>query len=312
MRQGYGRSPEGPAAYDAAMRIAIASFSDMPPEFRDDERLADALRERGVEVAIESWDAPAVDWDGFEAVVIRSTWDYSRRREEFLAWVDGVGDRLHNAPALVRWNSDKRYLGDLADEGIAVVHTEYVRPSESAPELDGEVVVKPNISAGGRDTGRFGPRMHGRARELIESIQASGRTAMIQPYQPSVDGIGETAVLCIDGEPAHALRKGAILRPDEVAPVADRPAGVAEVMYDPELVVPTEATEAELANAREIVAHVAERFDYLPLYARVDTIPGSTGEPILLELEAIEPSFYLDQVPATTAVVADAIIARAS
>jgi hypothetical protein len=293
------------------MRIAIASFSDMPPEFRDDERLAAALRERGAEVAIESWDDPAVDWDGLDLVVIRSTWDYSQRRDEFLAWVDRIGDRLHNSPAVVRWNSDKHYLRDLAAAGIRVVDTRYLNPGEPTPELDGEVVVKPSISAGGRDSGRFGPSTHGLALELVGAIQASGRVAMIQPYQPSVDAVGETAVLCIDGEPAHALRKGPVLRPDEVAPIADRPAGVAEVMYDPELVVAGEATEAELANARAVVAHVAERFDYLPLYARVDTVPCEDGEPVLLELEAIEPSFYLDRVPATTAVVADAIIGRA-
>jgi hypothetical protein len=293
------------------VRIAIASFSDMPPGFHDDERLVEAMGERGVETAIEVWDDPAVDWAAFELVVIRSTWDYSLRRDEFLAWADRIGDRLHNSPAVVRWNSDKHYLRDLADAGIRVVDTRYVGPGEPAPELEGEVVVKPNVSAGGRDTGRFGPKVHGLALELVEAIQATGRIAMVQPYQPSVDGVGETGVLCIDGEPAHALRKGPVLRPDEIAPLRDAPAGVAEVMYDPELVVPTEATDAEVANARAIVAHLAERFDYLPLYARVDTIPGPDGEPVLLELEAIEPNFYLDQLPDSTPVVAEAIIARA-
>ena len=291
------------------MRIALATFNDMPPEFRDDERLAEALRGRGAAAAVCAWNDAAVDWDEFELVVIRSTWDYALRRGEFLSWVDRVGERLHNAPAVVRWNSDKRYLGDLAAAGIAVVDTGYVAPGEPVPELTGEVVVKPNVSAGGRDTGRFGPATYGLARELIGAIQASGRTAMLQPYQGTVDGAGETAVVCIDGEPVHALRKGPVLRPNEVAPV--RGEGAAEVMYDPELVLAAEATDAELANARAIVAHLAERFDYMPLYARVDTIPGPDGEPVLLELEVIEPSFYLDQVPATTGVVADAIIARA-
>ena len=82
-------------------------------------------------------------------------------------------------------------------------------------------------------------------------------------------------------------------------------------MYDPELVTRTEPTESELEHARAVVAWIAERFDYLPLYARVDTAPGPGGEPVLLELEAIEPNFYLDQVPATAARVADAIVARA-
>ena len=294
------------------MRVAIASFTQMPLEFRDDERLARVLRARGAIVAIEPWDDPDVDWAPYEMVVIRSTWNYARYRDEFLAWCERIGDRLHNAPALVRWNSDKRYLGELADAGIRTVETRYVEPKAVVPELEGEVVVKPNVSAGGRDTGRFGPSTHAAARELIASIQASGRAAMIQPYQPTVETVGETAVLCISGEPAHALRKRAVLRPDEVAPMRDDGVGAAEIMYDPGLVTATEATEAELEHARAVVAHVRERFEYLPLYARVDTIPGPDGEPVLMELEAIEPNFYLDQVPATAEVVADAILARAA
>ena len=135
---------------------------------------------------------------------------------------------------------------------------------------------------------------------------------MVQPFHPSVDSAGETAVLCIDGEPAHVLRKGAVLRPDEVAPIRDDALGAAEIMYDPELVVPGAATEDELELAREIVAEVERRFDYLPLYARVDMIRDADGAPLLLELEAIEPNFYLSQVPSTATVIADAIVARIS
>ena len=291
-------------------RVAIASFAAMPAEFTDDGRIIDALAARGAEAAAIPWDDPETDWDGFDAVIIRSTWDYAQRRDEFVAWAERVGDRLHNAPELVRWNSDKRYLGDLAEAGHRVVETRYVGPGDPLPDLDGEVVVKPNVSAGGRDTGRFGPATHDDARSLIAAIQTSGRVAMVQGYQPAVDSIGETAVLCIDGVPVHTLRKLAVLRPDEVAPTRDDAIGAAEVMYDPTLVTPTEATDDELAYARGLVAAVAERFDYMPLYARVDMVPGEDGGPTLMELEAVEPNFYLDQVPATTEIVADAIIGR--
>jgi len=292
------------------MHVAIASFAAVPPQFTDDLVLAEALGERGARVERIPWDEPGADWDRFDAVVIRSTWDYARRRDEFVAWCESVGERLHNAARLVRWNSDKRYVADLGDAGVPVVSTQFVGPGDPVPELAEEVVVKPTVSAGGRDSGRFGPASHELALELIETIRASGRTAMVQPFHAGVDTVGETAVLCIDGEPAHALRKRAVLRPDEVAPVRDDELGAAEVMYDPELVTPTSAKPAELDLAREIVTRVAERFDYLPLYARVDMIPGADGEPVLLELEAIEPNFYLSQVPATASVVADAILAR--
>jgi glutathione synthase/RimK-type ligase-like ATP-grasp enzyme len=292
------------------MQVAIASFAAMPAEFTDDGRIIEALASSGVHAQTISWDDPEVSWTSFDAVVIRSTWDYARRRDEFLAWADHVDGRLHNAPALVRWNSDKRYLGELSEAGHRVVDTVFVAPGDDMPKLDGEVVVKPNVSAGGRDTGRFRPAVHDQARSLIEAIQASGRVAMVQVYQPAVDTIGETAVLCIDGQPVHTLRKLAVLRPDEVAPVRDDAVGAAEIMYDPGLVTPTEVTDAELAYAQDLVAWVADRFDYMPLYARVDLIPGNDGEPTLMELEAIEPNFYLDQVPSTTDVVANAIIRR--
>jgi len=294
------------------VRVAIASFAAVPPQFPDDVMLADAVAARGADVTRIPWDDPDAAWDTYDAVVIRSTWDYSRRRDEFVAWAESVGERLHNSAPLVRWNSDKRYVADLGDDGIPVVETSFVGPGEPVPELGGEVVVKPTVSAGGRDSGRFGPAAHGLARELIATIQADGRTAMVQPFQPSVDTVGETAVLCIDGEPAHALRKRAVLRPDEVAPVRDDELGAAEVMYDPGLVTADEAAADELELARAIVARVAERFDYLPLYARVDMIRDADGAPMLLELEAVEPNFYLSQVPATTGLVADSIVARAA
>ncbi len=293
------------------MRVALASFSGVPPQFADDRLLVDALAHVGVSASVIWWDEPAVDWSAHDAVVIRSTWNYTRRRDAFLAWCDAIGSRLHNSPALVRWNSDKHYLRDLAEAGIPVVETAYVEPGDPVPALGGEIVVKPAISAGGRDSGRFGPDTHDLARGLVEAIHSGGRTAMLQPFQPTVDSLGETAVLCIDGAPVHALRKRAVLRPDEVAPVRDDAVGAAEVMYDPTLVTAGEAGDDEVALARAVVAEVADRFDYLPLYARVDMIRDAAGRPTVLELEAVEPAFYLEQVPATAALAARAISARA-
>ncbi len=294
------------------MRVAIATFASMPPEFTDDERLADAIGALGASVARVSWDDAKADWATFDAVVIRSTWDYASRRDEFVDWADSVGSRLHNSPEVIRWNTDKRYMGDLERAGLPVVHTEYVAPGQPIPALDGEVVVKPTISAGAKDSGRFSERTHDDAYALIERIHRSGRTVMVQPYQVAVDSAGETAIVCLDGEPSHVLRKAAVLRPDEVAPVRDDAVGAAEVMYDPELVVAGEATEAEFDLAREVIDHVSSRFDYVPLYARVDMVAGADGSPVLMELEAVEPNLYLHQAPGSAERVAAAIAARAA
>jgi len=294
------------------VRVALASFSGVPPQFVDDRLLADALTGLGVEVRVLDWEEPRIDWRAHDAVVIRSTWNYTRRRDDFLAWCDAIGTRLHNSPALVRWNSDKHYLRDLGAGGVPVVATTYVEPGDPIPALDGEIVVKPAVSAGGRDSGRFGPGTHELARGLAQVIHSDGRTVMLQPFHPTVDTAGETAVLCIDGEPVHALRKGAVLSPDEVAPVRDDAVGAAETMYDPTLVTASDARDDELELARSVIVDVAERFDYLPLYARVDMIRDAAGTPVVLELEAIEPNFYLELVDGTAALAARAISARAA
>jgi hypothetical protein len=245
-------------------------------------------------------------------VVIRSTWDYTWRRDEFLAWADRVGDRLRNSPAVVRWNSDKRYLGALGSAGLAVVRTRFVEPGDEPPRLVGEVVVKPTVSAGGRDTGRFGPDAHDMAAELVGRILASGRTAMVQPYLESVDREGETALVFVAGEPVHALRKRAVLQPDEVAPVRDDALGAAEAMYDPSLVRSSSAQPDEVDAARAIVDHLGERFGSTPLIVRVDLARAADGSPTVMELEAIEPSMYLGLDPASAPRIAAAVLAEAA
>ncbi|MDQ3758918.1 MAG: hypothetical protein M3331_03100 [Actinomycetota bacterium] len=291
------------------MRIALATCSVMPDQFTDDQLVAEELAKLGADVTYEPWDAE-LEWAGFDAVAVRSPWDYSRRREEFVAWADAAGPQLHNPADLLRWNSDKTYMGDLEAAGLAVVETEFVEPGDAWEGGDQEVVVKPSVSAGGRDTGRFGPWVHDEARALIKAIHSSGRTAMVQPFQASVDNAGETALVFIDGELSHSLRKRSVLRPDEVAPTRKTDLMVAEAMYDPELVTSGAHEADELELAERIVSHVAERFGYVPLYARIDMLRDRDGAPVLLELEAVEPNLYFDQAPQGARRLAEAIIGR--
>ena len=291
------------------MEIALATSAAVPAEFDDDELIAEALRYRGAGAHFVRWDDPEAEWAAFDRVIIRSTWDYTNRLDEFLAWADAVDGRLRNPPPLVRWNSDKHYLADLETAGLPVVPTRYVEPGDDVPRLSGEVAVKPAVSAGGRDTGRFGPEAHEDARALIERIVRSGRAAMVQPYLDTVDRDGETALVFIAGEPAHVLSKRAVLAPDEVAPVREDALGAAEAMYDPTLVTPGEAREDQWALGRRVIDHLRHRFGTVPLIARVDTVGEPGGSPVLMELEAVEPNLYLRQAPATAELLADAILA---
>ena len=288
----------------------MATCAAVPAEFDDDGLVVEALARRGIDAGFVAWHEEGVEWERFELVVVRSTWDYTRRLGGFMEWVERVGGRMRNRPEVVRWNADKRYLAELGDAGLPVVPTRFVEPGGAAPQFDGEVVVKPAVSAGARQTGRFGPAAHGEARALLGRLGAAGRVAMVQPYLAGVDERGETALVYVRGEFAHALRKRAVLRPDEVAPLRDDALGSAEAMYDPELVRGGSASDAERAVGAAVVEFVAERFGEAPLYARVDLVPGPDGEPVLMELELVEPCLYLHEAPATAERLAEAIAAE--
>ena len=283
------------------MRIAFATCSALPEGWSDDHPSARLL---GAEY--RCWDDPAVEWDRYDRVVIRSTWDYTWRSEDFLSWVQRVGaERLRNSPALVAFNVDKRYLAALE---ARTVPTSFIAPGDALPSLHGEVVVKPNLSAGARATGRFSPAAHRGALALIEQICASGRVALVQQYVRSVDERGESALVFLGGELSHTLRKRAILRADEVAPTSEGELGVARAMLEPDLVSAGEASPAELRFARNVIAEVSAHFG-APLYARVDLLADEHGEPWLLELEAVEPNLYMAHSDGASGRLARAVLA---
>ena len=288
------------------LKFAIATCAALPDGFEDDQPLAEAL---GAEFAV--WDSPEVDWDRFDRVIVRTPWDYTYNRDAFLEWADSRGERVQNRPEVLRWNSDKRYLADLAGAGLPVVPTEFVGPGDPLPQLDGEVVVKPTISAGARDTGRFSACVHAGALSLVARLREEDRIAMVQPYMPAVEAHGETAIVFFAGELSHVLRKGAVLGPDEEAPIREGGIASAEAMWDPELVVAGEADAAERDLGRRVLEHVTERFGAPPLYARVDMLPGPDGAPILLELEVVEPCLYLRTAPGSAERLASMVLAGA-
>ena len=236
----------------------------------------------GAEVA--HWDDPTVDWSRFSAAVIRSTWDYHQRLDEFLDWADRVSQltRLVNPVDLVRWNVDKAYLVDLSDRGVPVVPTRVVADDEgvtalrAAGDLDGRVVVKPAIGAGSNGAARHVDDPDG-AEEHARSLLPAGRV-VVQPYIDGVDDRGETGLVILGGEFSHAFRKGAILSADRAW---------ADDLYVVEDISPREVTEAELTVGRQVAKLFPEA-----AYLRVDLLPGHEG-PLVSEVEAIEPSLFL-------------------
>jgi glutathione synthase/RimK-type ligase-like ATP-grasp enzyme len=252
---------------------------------RDLPVLVRALEAAGAEASAEVWDDDAVDWASFDLAVIRSTWDYSWRAGAFTAWAEECGKvtRLANPAPVVRWNTDKRYLGDLAAAGVPTVPTRYTAPGEAVvlPD-DHEYVVKPTSGAGARLAARYTPDEHATAVRQVERMHADGFTAMVQPYVRGIDTAGERALQFVGGRPLHASRKGAVLTPG--------------TPYDARKVAhpglePWTPTAAELAVAERALAAVPDAPELL--YARVDLVAGEGGEPLVMELELVEPNLFL-------------------
>lgn len=218
---------------------------------------------------------------------------------------------MENDADLIIWNSDKRYVSDLIAAGVPTVETTFVAPGDPEPAIVTEVVVKPTVSTGGRNTGRFGPASADGALTLIERIHAEGGTAMVQPFMDEIDAAGETAVVVIDGEVSHVLRKRSYLCPDEMAPTHADELGAAQAMYEPGLVSSAQADQDELDLASKALKFIADRFETIPLACRVDMVRHQ-GAPTILELEAIEPSLYLEREPGSAERLASAIIVRAA
>lgn len=294
--------------------VAIATCSALPDLDPEDAALLPALAERGVEAVATVWDAPDVDWAGYDLVVIRSTWDYAPRRAEFLAWADRLPRVLNPAPAL-RWNTDKRYLTELEAMGVPVVPTAWLDPARQLTARavhtrfpsGGEFVVKPAVGAGSVDAGRYTANdANSRALAVGHAVRllTAGRTVMVQRYVEAVDTAGETGLVFIDGEFSHAVRKGAMLHgPDE---------GV-DGLFRPEEMSATTATTAELDVARQALAAVHRCVGDLAeplLYARVDLVQGAEGTPLLMEVELTEPSLFTSYADGAAARFADAIARR--
>lgn len=273
------------------MRVAIATCEQFPELEDDDRLLLPALAARGVEGVPSVWSDAGVDWSGFDAVVLRSTWDYCDHRPQFLRWLASLDavTRVVNPAALVEWNTDKTYLRHLADAGVPVVATQFLDPGTDLatwrpPAGAAEFVVKPSVSAGSRNTMRYRAESAATARAHIDRLLAEGRTVMVQPYLDAVDDRGETALLYFDGRFSHAIRKGPLLLCEaEGNRVAD--------LYLEEDISPRTPTEEELAVGDRVLAAIPGGL--VPAYARVDLVPGPDGAPLLLELELTEPSVFL-------------------
>jgi hypothetical protein len=291
----------------AARKLRIATCRPLPEPDVDEGLLLAALRHAGIDAVMAAWRDGGTDWRAPVPTLLRSTWDYLHAVDDFEAWIDiaAAAAPLWNPPAVLRGNLHKRYLLDLAARGVPVTPTVLLprgdpRPLSAVAAVHGwnDVVLKPAIGAASFETHRLGPRVDGMS-PVGEAAWAAAdarcarlvavRDMLVQPYLPSVEGHGERALVWIDGEFTHAVRKtprfsDGVEQVSEALPISaeERAAGT-----------------AALAGIRSEL-----------LYARVDVAPGPDGMPVVMELELIEPSLFLQQSPVALARLVAAVVRR--
>jgi hypothetical protein len=258
-----------------------------------------ALAGAGLDATTVAWDDPDVDWRRVDLAVVRSTWDWVYQPAAYLAWAQATAraTTLWNPAGAIAWNIDKRYLQALQAGGVPVVPTDWVTEERQWATPTHEFVVKPAVSAGARETARYPAGDQG-AGDHVRRLLDLGHTVMVQPYLAGVDVDGEVKLVFIDRAYSHAVRFGTLLPLG--AGVLDRP------WERPIPVEPAVPTAEQLALAHRVLAAI----DFPLLYARVDLVPGNAGEPLLAEVEVIDPILFLGHAGPAAGRLAAAIVAR--
>jgi glutathione synthase/RimK-type ligase-like ATP-grasp enzyme len=267
-------------------RMALATCSWEPDLFDDERELLPMLRACGIDAHAVVWDDPAADWCSFDAVVIRSTWGYVDKYEDFLAWLarlERTEVAVYNSPSLVRWNADKLYLRELEGRGVRIVPTVFCERGARTGTLAEIVsahgwkhaVLKPSVSAGafrthlidGRNTASSQPDMD----RILESC-----AALVQPFFPEIASEGEWSLFFFEGEFSHAVLKVPCTGEFRVQPYFG--ASFSRVHPEPRLI----------GDARRVLAALPEP----PVYARIDGLRRG-DDFYLVEAELIEPQLFL-------------------
>ena len=285
------RAAQWPPSGSSA-RIALAACAAVRGGLGGEDLLREALADRRVEATWVAWDDPDVDWAAFDAVVLRATWDYPGRVDEFQAWVRQVAIEaaLVNPANLVLGNLHKSYLADMGADAVPTVVVPVGMTVDLGQLRWRHLVVKPAVAVGGHGAVRHATQADLDALTLADEGAVD---AVVQPYLAGVEGVGETSVVCIGGEPSHAVRK---LPAAGEFRIHEHHGGTVE---------PIPLAAADVAAARRALARLPAR----PPYARVHLLRDG-DRPLVVELELVEPYLYLEHAPGAAGRLADALLAH--
>uniref|UniRef100_UPI004047D6DB ATP-grasp domain-containing protein n=3 Tax=Roseivirga sp. TaxID=1964215 RepID=UPI004047D6DB len=265
----------------------------------EDGLVVEAFERKGLKVARKSWADLDFDWAETKMVLIRTTWDYFDRYEEWQNWLALVASkaRLINPIEIIRWNMDKHYLGDLKARGVNIPETIYIETGSQTSLSDlhaktgwKETILKPCVSGASRHTYKLNLDNLAEHEQLFQNLVAK-EAFMLQPFQKNVVEKGEISMMVMGGQVTHAVLK--IAKPGDFRVQDDFGGSVHNY----------QANAEEIAFAEKAVAACHPT----PFYARVDVIKDNNDQLAIIELELIEPELWFRLMPSAAQVLANSI-----
>lgn len=270
-------------------RCAFLTLDERADFVIDDEHAIGPLAELGWRVSTVSWRQTEIPWGDFDAVIIRSTWDYWNDVPAFLDVLAQIDRETHLANPLdvVHWNLAKTYMLDLEGKGVGIVPTIWPAAVHGASfpaffdslESD-ELVIKPVVGANGEDAFRISGRdSQDRLFRIAGCFRE--RKAMVQRFMPRILTEGEYSLFFFNGEFSHAILKTPA--ESEFRSQEERGAYIKAVAPEEKL----------LLRAQQALSVISSP----TLYARIDLVRDDDEDFVIMELELIEPSMYLRTDP---------------
>lgn len=274
------------------MRLALLTCSNLPDWEQDDRFLHQALDAQGIEWALIPWDA-SEDWSQYDAALIRTTWDYVNRLEEFESVLSALAHQTHllNPIEVVSWNLRKTYLRDLAEAGISIAPTIWIDSIVDLAEVMDQNLwtrgfLKPTVGASASDTMRFDRGDISVVQDWLNTRVQQGQSFMFQPYIETVETIGEISLIFFGTVFSHVVQKIPVSGDYRV----QDDYGALDYAQDIDLY-------PNLLNiSQDVLAFVHAKFETV-LVSRVDFLLMDNGDAVVNEVELIEPSLFFRHAP---------------
>lgn len=268
-------------------KAALLSTDNLQNFFTYDKLLIEPLKTFGWYAEEISWRNENVNWNDYDAVIVRSTWDYQNDSEKFVSVLEKINraSHLENNLELMKWNMNKNYLFDLDQKGVKIVDT--IWENNFNPKLapkyfeklnTEEIIIKPNISANADNTFRLTREKLNKNLQLLENIFAE-REFMVQPFLKNIIEEGEYSLFFFNGKFSHSVLKKP--KENDFRVQEEHGGNIQPLKVNTELI--------------SIAENIIKQLFTVPLYGRVDLVRNTQNEFAIMELELIEPSLYLNK-----------------